>query len=43
VAGRLENMEPQQLFWNVAIFILGAGVVALILAPLMHRIMGHVD
>jgi POT family proton-dependent oligopeptide transporter len=43
VAGRLENMDPQQLFWNVAIFILGAGVVALILAPLMHRIMGHVD
>jgi POT family proton-dependent oligopeptide transporter len=43
VAGRLENMAPQQLFWNVALFIGGAGVVALILAPIARRIMGHVD
>lgn len=43
VAGGLEDVAPQQLFWNVAMFAGGAGLVALLLAPVMRRIMGHVD
>jgi len=43
VAGRLENMAPSELFWHVALFIGGAGVLALIAAPWVHKVMGHVD
>jgi POT family proton-dependent oligopeptide transporter len=43
VAGALETVESSQLFWLVALFVAGAGVVALLLSPLVRRLMGHVD
>ncbi len=43
VAGQLENLAPQALFWEVAMFIGGAGIVALLLSPAVRKLMGHVD
>jgi len=43
VAGRLEGMESQQLFWNVGLFIGSAGLVAMLLAPAVRKLMGHVE
>ncbi len=43
VAGQLENLPPQSLFWQVAMFIGGAGIVALLASPAVKKLMGHVD
>ncbi len=43
VAGSLETLSSQQLFWMVAMFIGGAGVVALVLSPAVRKLMGPVD
>jgi proton-dependent oligopeptide transporter, POT family len=43
VAGRLESLAPQALFWNVAMTIGGAGLLALLLAPFIRRLMGAID
>jgi proton-dependent oligopeptide transporter, POT family len=43
VAGSLEDMPANELFWMVAMFIGGAGIVALILSPAVRKLMGHVD
>ena len=43
VAGRLESLEPQDLFWNVALTVGGVGLLALVLAPVIRRLMGPVD
>ena len=37
VAGRLENMAPDDLFRTVAMIVAGSGVVFLLLSPLMRR------
>jgi POT family proton-dependent oligopeptide transporter len=43
VAGSLESLSSQQLYWQVAIFIGGAGIVALLLSPAVRKLMGHVE
>ena len=43
VAGALENVTESTLFWRVALFVGISGVVALLLAPVMRRVMGKVE
>jgi POT family proton-dependent oligopeptide transporter len=43
VAGQLENLEAQALFSQVAMFVGVGGLVALLLAPFVRRLMGHVE
>lgn len=43
VAGALETLDPGPLFWRVAMFVGVAGLIALVLAPLVRKLMGHVD
>ncbi|HEU4522851.1 MAG TPA: peptide MFS transporter [Thermoanaerobaculia bacterium] len=43
VAGRLESLAPSALFWNVALYVLVAGVVALLLAPIIKRLIGNIE
>jgi proton-dependent oligopeptide transporter, POT family len=40
VAGRLATLEPSALFWNVALFSAGSGVVALLAAPFIRKLVG---
>jgi len=42
VAGRLEDLAPSALFWNVALFASVAGVIGLLVAPGVRRLMGDV-
>jgi POT family proton-dependent oligopeptide transporter len=42
VAGRLETLAPSALFWNVALFVGGAGVIALLVSPGVRRLTGDV-
>ncbi|MCF7805675.1 MAG: peptide MFS transporter [Candidatus Marinimicrobia bacterium] len=42
VAGSLESLAPSSLFWNVALIIGGAGLVALLVSPWMKKLMGNV-
>jgi POT family proton-dependent oligopeptide transporter len=43
VAGRLETLPPADLFWNVAMIIGGAGVIALLLSPLIKRLIRGIE
>ena len=43
IAGRLEGLNPSSLFWAVAMIVGGAGVVALLAAPPVKRLMGDVE
>ncbi len=43
VAGRLEELSPDALFWNVALTIGAAGVVALVASPFIKRWMSGVE
>ncbi len=43
VAGRLEQLAPTDLFWNVALTMAGVGVVAALVNPLLRRFMGDVE
>ncbi len=43
VAGRLESLAPDALFWNVALIVGGGGILALLLSPVVKKIMGNVD
>ncbi|MDE2827104.1 MAG: peptide MFS transporter, partial [Bacteroidota bacterium] len=43
VAGQLETLAPSELFRNVAIIIGVSGAVALVVFPLIKRLMGKVD
>jgi POT family proton-dependent oligopeptide transporter len=43
IAGRLEGLNPSSLFWTVALIVGGAGVVALLAAPPVKRLMGDVE
>ena len=42
VAGRLETLSPDALFWNVALTIGAAGVIAIVASPMIRRWMGDV-
>ena len=43
IAGRLEGLNPSSLFWVVALIGGGAGVLALLTAPPIKRLMGDVE
>jgi len=43
IAGRLEGLNPSGLFWVVALIGGGAGVLALLTAPPIKRLMGDVE
>jgi len=43
VAGQLEVLDPSSLFWTVALIIGGGGIVALLAAPPVQRLMGDVE
>ncbi|HUP50797.1 MAG TPA: peptide MFS transporter [Thermoanaerobaculia bacterium] len=43
VAGRLETLAPAALFWNVAIFVGVAGLIALLAAPFIKRLVGNIE
>ncbi len=43
VAGSLETQTPSSLFWSVALFVGGGGIVALLAAPPVKRLMGDVE
>jgi proton-dependent oligopeptide transporter, POT family len=43
VAGALENISDSTLFFRVALFVGIAGLLAALLAPVMRRVMGHVE
>ena len=42
VAGRLEQLAPAELFWNVALIAGGVGVVAVFVSPVVRRLVGDV-
>ena len=43
VAGRLEELAPRALFWNVAWIIGITGLVALLVSPAIRRLIGDGD
>ncbi len=43
IAGQLETLAPSSLFWTVALIIGGGGIVALLAAPPVQRLMGDVE
>ena len=43
LAGQLEELPPADLFWNVALYVAGAGVIALLVSPLIKRLSGDVE
>jgi POT family proton-dependent oligopeptide transporter len=43
VAGGLEVLSPDRLFWSVALFTGGAGVLALLVSPGVKRLVGRAD
>jgi POT family proton-dependent oligopeptide transporter len=43
LAGRLEELAPGALFWNVAVYVGGAGLLALLVSPLIKRLAGKVN
>ncbi len=43
VAGRLETLAPSSLFWTVALIVGGGGLVALLMAPPIKKLMGNVE
>jgi proton-dependent oligopeptide transporter, POT family len=43
VAGTLENLAPSTLFWYVAIFVGSAGVLAMLVAPFVHKLVGEIE
>ena len=42
VAGRLEELAPDALFWSVALTMSAAGVIAILASPLIRRWVGDV-
>jgi len=42
-AGRLESLEPTSLFWQVAMFAALAGIVALLMARPVRKLMGNIE
>lgn len=43
VAGRLETLAPSSLFWNVALMIGGAGVLAVLFSPPIRKLIKGVE
>lgn len=43
IAGQLETLAPDSLFWSVALIVGGGGIVALLAAPPIQKLMGDVD
>ena len=43
VAGRLEELAPTALFWNVALIVGAAGLVAILISPAVRRLTGDID
>ncbi len=43
MAGQLESLPPDALFWNVALFVGAAGIVALLFAPPVRKLMGDIE
>ena len=43
VAGQLEELAPSALFWSVAWFVGGVGLVALLLSPFVKKLMGDIE
>jgi len=43
MAGQLETLEPTGLFWSVALLVGGGGIVGLLAAPPVKRLMGDVE
>jgi len=43
VAGELEDLAHSVLFWNVALFVGGIGVIGLLASPFVRRLMGDVE
>lgn len=43
VAGQLESLAPTSLFQNVAFIVGGAGIVALLMAPPVRKLMGNIE
>jgi POT family proton-dependent oligopeptide transporter len=43
VAGQLENLAPSSLFQAVALFVGGGGVIAILAAPSVKKLMGDID
>lgn len=43
MAGQLETLAPDSLFWSVAMMVGGGGIVALIASPFVKRLMGDVE
>ncbi len=43
VAGRLEVLPPDRLFWSVALFTGGVGLVALLVSPAIKSLVGRAD
>ena len=42
-AGQLEQLAPHELFWNVALLVGGAGVVALVFSKVVNRFSGGLE
>lgn len=43
LAGQLETLSPDSLFWSVALIVGGGGIVALLAAPPVRKLMGDVE
>jgi POT family proton-dependent oligopeptide transporter len=43
VAGRLESLSMEALFFNVALFTGATGIVALVASPFVRKLMGHIE
>ena len=43
VAGRLESLAPSALFWNVALYALVAGIIALLVSPVIKKLIGNIE
>ena len=43
VAGQLENLAPVSLFQAVALFVGGGGVIAILAAPSVKKLMGDIE
>ena len=43
MAGQLEVLEPSNLFWSVALFVGGGGIIALLASPGVKKLMGDVE
>src|SRR3546814_3702398 len=42
LAGQLEELDPNALFSKVALFVGGAGIIALLASPFVRKLMGSV-